>query len=83
MARITQVGDALVGAIRGQRVLGQVIRPDGKEIRLARKLVGQHGRRRHFDHHADLQRYRDRVARRRDVPPGALQFRLGRAQLFG
>jgi hypothetical protein len=50
--RVVEVRDPLVAAIDGERVLGQVVRPDAEEVALRRQHVGDDRRRGDLDHHA-------------------------------
>ena len=55
MQRLVEIADVLVRAIDGQRVLNEVIRPDGEEVDLFRQDVGNQRGRRHLHHDPDFQ----------------------------
>ena len=62
MARVVQIGDRLVVAIDGDRVLDQVVGADRKELHLRRQQVDQRDRRRGLDDDAEVDFGRDQVA---------------------
>ena len=53
IGRLVEIGDRLVAAVGGHRVLHEVVGADREEVDMARKLVGIERRRGHFDHRAD------------------------------
>ena len=53
MQRVVEMGDLLVAAIDGQRVLDQVVGADREEIGLGGERVGGERRTGHLDHHAE------------------------------
>ena len=55
MQRVVQMRDALVAAVDGKRVLGQIVRSDAEEIALRRENPRRQRRRRHLDHDPDLE----------------------------
>ena len=52
MQRLVEVRHRLVPTVNRQGVLDQIVRADGEEIDLLGQPVGDEGRRRHLDHHA-------------------------------
>ena len=53
MERLVQVADVLVRPIDGQRVLNEIVRADGEEIRLGGQNVRDNRGGRHLDHDSD------------------------------
>ena len=61
--RVVQMGHRFVRAVDGQRVLDQVVRADRQEVEVAQEAAHDEGRRRHFDHGAQLHGAERRPAR--------------------
>ena len=53
MQRIEQMGHVFVGTVHGQRVHGQIIRPNGKKITGLGQGISGKGRTRNFNHDAE------------------------------
>ncbi len=55
MGRPVEIGDVAVHAVDCDRVLDEVVGPDGEEIDFRRDQIGDDGGARHLDHHAGFQ----------------------------
>src|SRR4030067_197536 len=53
MEGLVKIGDELVGAVDGQIVLDEVVRPNAQIIDLLHYDIGDRGRRRDLDHHPE------------------------------
>src|SRR3546814_9115349 len=75
MQRVVEVGHALLAAVDGEGIHGEVVGAYGKEIGRLRQRVGGQGSARHLDHDADR---RQRIGNSHDAageaPGGFLQL---------
>ena len=53
MEGLVEIGDELIGAVDGQIVLDEVVRPDAQIIDFLHQDIGNRGRRRDLDHHPE------------------------------
>ena len=55
MKRLVQIADVLVRSVDSQRILDQIVRADGEEVRFLGQDVSDHRRGGNLDHDPDLQ----------------------------